>query len=422
MNSTATNQDNQQASLLALVAGEQQDLWRKTVKVIHSVPQGHAMTLVQRKIANAWMRHAIENPRDQDGWWKMSIGQLQQETGFASSNTPYLKDAARALMRIVFEYDVFAPSEKRSEAWKAQVLFPGVAIADGFISWQISENIYRELLRPEVYAIINMAVMRKFSLHSALQLWEFCVRFENIGLTRRISWEEFRDVVIGGADKASLSEYKVLKRRVLIRAIEEINNCSDHTIELLEFRSGRRITDIQFRIKSKKQVAEISFEAQKLVERMIRLRVPPAEAKRLASQYSVVRLHTAVRYTEIRQTDTEMKPLELPAAYFRRALEQGWGVAEADLMEKPSPVDAPAVQMTIDPREEEAQARRNQAKVHYAKLVSDEKEALRQRYNEQQQIPAMRVKVRFSKFTEVAFLNWLAKELWGENQGERSAV
>jgi hypothetical protein len=405
--------DEAPATLPAVPGGHQQDLWRKTVKVIHSVPQGHSMTLVQRKIANAWMRHAIENPRDKDGWWKMSLGQLRQQTGFASTNTVHLKDAARALMRIIFEYDVFAPAEKRGDGWKAQVLFPGVAISGGFIHWQITENIYRELLRPEVYAIINMAVMRKFSSNAALQLWEFCVRFENIGITRRITWEEFRDVVIGGAEKSSLSEYKVLKKRILTPAIAEINTCSDHEVELLEFRSGRRIAEIQFRVQSKQQAAEIPLEAQKLLERMIRLGVPAAEAKRLAIKYPVARLHTAVRYTELRQTDTELAPLEAPAAYFRRALEQGWGISDAEpvqLATSPSPT----VQLTIDPRDAEAQKQRAEAKAHYTKLRASQKDELRQRYNEQQHLPNMRVKSRFSKLSEVAFFNWMAKEMWGD--------
>ena len=410
-----------QGSLIPTAPQAPDDLWRKTVKVLHSVPRGHSLTLVQRKIANAWMKHAIENPRGRDGWWQMPIVKLRQETGFASTNTVHLKEAAKALMRIIFEFDVFAPSERRTDEWQAQVLFHAVAISNGCIRWQISDNIYRELQRPEVYALINMSVMRRFTTTAALQLWEFCVRFENIGVTRRLRWEELRDAVLDGADKASFSQWKVLRKRALVPAIAEINACSDHDIEMLEFRDGRRVAEVQFRVWPKKQGTKVPVEAERLVERIVRLGVPAIEAKRMAGLYPVPRLHAALRYTELRQTDTEQAPLESPAAYFRRALELGWGYAgDISTPAAANPAGPGVVDAAGAPNESDAAVsrRRELARGHYDKLPSPEKEALRQRYNAQQHLANLRVKARVTKITEVAFMNWLAKELWGDGPQE----
>lgn len=414
--------DSQQGSLLLAAPTEPDDLWRKTVKVIHSVPRGHSLTVTQRKIANAWMKHAIENPRGRDGWWQMPIVRLRQETGFASTNTVHLKEAAKALMRIIFEFDVFAPSERKTDEWQAQVLFNGVAISGGYIRWQISENIYRELLRPEVYALINMSVMRRFKTAAALQLWEFCVRFEGIGVTRRMRWEELRDAVLDGAEKSSFADWKVLKKRALVPAIAEVNACSDHEIEMIEFRDGRRVAEVQFRVTPKKQGIKVPVEAERLLERIVRLGVPTAEARRMAGLYSVPRLHAALRYTELRQTDAEQAPLEVPAAYFRRALELGWGYTGDDSMPQAFGAAAPVASATEpadiagapDASDAAAAKRRELARAHYDKQPPTEKEALRERYNAQQRLPNLRVKARVSKMTEVAFMNWLARELWGD--------
>ncbi|WP_028997106.1 replication initiation protein [Azohydromonas australica] len=413
--------ESTQGSLLPTESQEPDDLWRKTVKVVHSVPRGHSLTVMQRKIANAWMKHAIENPRGRDGWWQMPLMKLRQETGFGSShNTKHLKESAKALMRIIFEFDVFAPGDRRTDEWQAQVLFHGVALSRGYIRWQISDNIYRELLRPEVYALINMSVMRRFTTAAALQLWEFCVRFENIGLTKKLRWEELRDTVLDGAGKASFADWKVLKKRALVPAIAEINTCSDHDIELIEFRDGRRMAEVQFRVTRKKQDTRVPLEAERLVERIVRLGVPAIEAKRMASLYPVPRLHAALQYTELRQTDAEQAPLESPAAYFRRALELGWGyagdIAAPQVTQATGPVAAAAANDVGAPDASDAAAakRRELARAHYDKQSPTDKETLRERYNAQQRLPNLRVKARVSKMTQVAFLNWLARELWGD--------
>ncbi len=89
-----------------------------------------------------------------------------------------------------------------------------------------------------------MAVMRKLSTTASLQIWEYCVRFENIGQTKIMKWEEFRDKVLGSGDKASFKEYKTLKLRVLSKAIAEINRETAHQIELLTRQSNSACTDL----------------------------------------------------------------------------------------------------------------------------------------------------------------------------------
>ncbi|WP_169517200.1 replication initiation protein [Azohydromonas australica] len=400
-------------SLLAVaeVRAPRQDLFRKTVYVVHSRPR-EPLTLVQRKLANAWLKFAIEHKPDPKGWWKIPLSRLREDIAFPSTNTGHLKDAARKLMQIVFEWDVLAPEGKRVE-WVAQVLFPAVAISDGYIRFKISDDIYQELPRPEVYALIDMAVMRRFNTAVAMQIWEFCVRFENIGRTSSLPWEEFRDSVLGAAEKSSFGQYKVLKSRVLNKAVKEINECSNHEVELVEHKSGKKVEAIQFLVRNKDRAPQANGDMQRLMQRMGHLGLPGTEAKRLLARYSTENIDDALQYTELRQADDKQPPLEQPAAYFRKALEQGYGRRAAE-NQQPSKAAGAKQEKQFDIQAEFDQNRREEARSYYGELTASEKKALIERYNAQQEHPQLCIKTRITKISEIAFMNWLARDTWGE--------
>ncbi len=93
--------------------------YKKAVEVVHSKP--HApMSLVHRKLLNAWLKNAVEQPPDKDGWWTISIVEMSESIGFDSNNRTYLTSAARELMSIVFEWDLMAEMKRRT-SWKASV-------------------------------------------------------------------------------------------------------------------------------------------------------------------------------------------------------------------------------------------------------------------------------------------------------------
>lgn len=413
----SSDASNQAASaserLLAVteVRAPRQDLFRKTVYVVHSRPR-EPLTLVQRKLANAWLKFAIEHKPDPRGWWKVPLSRLREDIAFPSTNTSHLKDAARKLMQIVFEWDVLAPEGKRVE-WVAQVLFPAVAISDGYIRFKISDDIYQELPRPEVYALIDMAVMRRFNTAVAMQIWEFCVRFENIGRTSSLPWEEFRDSVLGAAEKSSFGQYKVLKSRVLTKAIKEINEFSNHEVELIEHKSGKKVEAIQFLVRSKGKAVQVNADATRMLERMKALGLPGTEAKRLMSKYSVDDILDAIKYTELRQADGKQDPLGQPGAYFRKALEQGYGRRAAET-QQPSKTASTRQERQFDIQAEFDQHRREQARSYYGELATEEKKVLIERYNAQQEHAQLRIKTRITKISEVAFMNWLAVDTWGQ--------
>jgi len=222
--------------------------FRKAVEVVHSKSRT-SLSLVQRKLSNVWLKNAIETAPDSGGWWTVSIADMAEVIDFDSKNYEHLKGAAIELMNIVFEWDVIAPTKKRA-AWKASVLFPDVeiGIGTGRIKYRISEQIREHILKPEMYALIDLNVVRRFRRSSSLAIYEHCTRFERIGRTADVPWQDFRDILLGtsGEQKKIYEQYKYFKSKILTPSIAEVNAQSDINVVMIETKAGRWVESLRF--------------------------------------------------------------------------------------------------------------------------------------------------------------------------------
>lgn len=391
-------------------AKETPDAFRKAVQILHSRPK-QQLTLVQRKLGNAWAKHAYENEPDKDGWWQLPIMALARDIGFDSNNRQHLKDSAEALMGITFEWDVMAPPNTK-KPWKASVMFPEVEIHSDVIRYQISSQLRALITNPEIYATIDMNVVRRFRRASSLAIWEFCVRYERIGQTAEAAWTDFRDNILGEEGEAkTYQEYKYFKAKVLKPAIAEINSESNHEVALVEAKVGKRVASIRFQVHRKQTPDDQVDDGQiEVVGEMVRLGVMQSEAKRLAKEHSVEAIKAALDYTKRRVADRQAAKLENPAAYFRHALQNRY----ASTTEAPSDAGGGSAKPARDLRQEYLQAQLGDAEKYFKELDASDQARLIERYNAQA-MPALQLKPkRSSKAAEAAFRRWLAKDTWGE--------
>jgi hypothetical protein len=430
MATTSTNRDlvslPGQISLFA--NREVPDPFRKAVEILHNKPKA-PLTLLQRKLFNALVKHAIEKPADDRGWWSITLRSLQVDVGFDSNNREYLKESARALMAIVFEWDQMAPQTKRG-AWKASVMFPEVELHPDQMKFQVSSHLRELMLKPDIYAMIDMSIVRRFRRGPSLAIWEFCVRYEKIGRSAEVQWRIFRDMVLGEtADSKTYQEYKHFKSKVLNTSIAEINSESNLTIDLIETKVGRSVATIRFDIARKQVDTEVieSGAGLELLGELIKLGVMQSEAKKLLKQHPVEQLRATLEYTRRRQADKRGDKLANPAAYFRHALANGYATVEvsAAAQEGRTTADATAEGQSarskkLDLREAFMQARSIEAEGYFKELDAADQALLIERYNSQQTLAALRLNgKRVSKASEIAFKRWLAMDLWGEPGAEQ---
>lgn len=86
-----------------------------------------------------------------------------------------------------------------------------------------------------------------------MALYGICSRYIGVGQTARKAWGWWRPVLLGRFDHERLQklEYRIFKRDSLRPAVAEINAVADIEIEMLEFKSGRFVSDLQFTVRKK---------------------------------------------------------------------------------------------------------------------------------------------------------------------------
>lgn len=387
---------------------ETPDTFRKAVQVVHSKPK-KPLSLIQRKIGNAWLRHALVTDSDSQGWWSVNLRQLAADIGFDSNNRQHLKEAAEALMSIVFEWDVIAPAARRA-LWKASVMFPEVELHSDVVRYQFSSQMREALLNPEIYALIDMNVVRKFRRASSLAIWEHCIRYEKIGHTGEVEWQLFRDMILG-EDKSNTTyqEYKFFKSKVLKPALSEITATSEHEVKMIEKKIGRRVSTLQFTIKRKKSAQTETPETLEVMAEVTKFGVPLSEARRIVRNEPHSAIKGALAYTKARLADRKLSKLENPAAYFRKALE---GRYQVDDSVGPKEAAKPAV----DIRGAFEARRMSEADEYFRELDPEDQFSLIERYDSQQPIETLRLtgKKKPGKAAQATFFGWLAKVTWGE--------
>ena len=390
------------------------DAFRKAVQVLHSKPKS-PLSLLQRKLGNAWLKNAIENQPDGDGWWQLGIKSLEATIGFDSNNRQYLRESAEALMRIIFEWDVIAATSKRVP-WKASVLFPEVEILSDVVRYQISSQMRERMTNPDMYALIDMNIVRNFRRASSLAIWEFCIRFEKVGRTAAVPWEKFRDMILGEAgDNKTYQEYKFFKSRVLNLAISEIDAVSNHTIRLLEIKLGRKVDSLQFEVSRKSPVEdEIPDDGRgvELLGELVKMGVPQSEVKRMLKTHPQDEISAALEYTKRRTADRKLTKLENPAAYLRHAITNRYG-SEDTAQEAQPKVQKQATSKSVDIKTAYEAYQVQQAESYFRELDPADQNVLIERYNQAQPQSVLRLKPKATKVAQSAFFRWLSHDTWG---------
>lgn len=387
--------------------------FRKAVEIVHSTPLSH-LTLLQRKLSNAMVRNVVETPSEPGDWWSISLQDLERDVGFDSNNREYLRDAARALMKVHFEWDILAKGSRKG-MWKASVLFPEVELHSDILRYQVSPHLREQILKPNVFALIDMTVLRRFRRAPSVVIYEFSIRFEGLGHTAVIAWTELRDMILGQTvESTTYQEYKYFKSKILNPSIAEINSESNIRLTLHENRLGRRISTIWFSVERAvpESPAADDEEGKALIAEMVALGVLKSEATRLLASHGQDSVSAAVRFTRLRVSDKKKTPIDNPAAFFRVALQKGY--AEAPSPTSPSSRAPQKKDGKIDLREALLEERTKAADHDFHLLDHNDQTVLIDRYNAQQQIPNLRVGKRVTKAAERAFARWLALDQWGE--------
>jgi plasmid replication initiation protein len=230
---------------------------KKHVAAIHS---SNKLSLVQRKIANALLFNAYDELLAKDEH-VIHIRTLCNLIGYDSNDYKTIKKALVNLLSTVIEWNLVDGTKLDKEGvWNASSIIADASIDGAVCTYSYSNKMKKLLYTPELYGRLNMVVQAKFQSSYGLALYENCVRYQNIEQTPWFDISQFRKLM--GIEDGKYTIFRDFKRRVLDKAMEEVNKYSSlHVTPKLQ-KQGRQVVSIQFVIKHAKELAQTVEERE----------------------------------------------------------------------------------------------------------------------------------------------------------------
>ncbi|MDR3491245.1 MAG: replication initiation protein [Gammaproteobacteria bacterium] len=229
---------------------------KKHVAAIHST---NKLSLVQRKIANALLFNAYDELLIKDEH-VIHIRALCNLIGYDSNDYKTIKKALVNLLSTVIEWNLVDGNKLDSEGvWNASSIISDASIDGAVCTYSYSNKMKKLLYCPELYGRLNMVVQAQFQSTYGLALYENCIRYQNIEQTPWFDIAQFRKLM--GIEDGKYTIFRDFKRRVLDKAIEEVNKYSPLEVATKYQKQGRQVIAIQFSIK---YVRDLSKESNKL--------------------------------------------------------------------------------------------------------------------------------------------------------------
>jgi plasmid replication initiation protein len=217
---------------------------KKHVAAIHS---SNKLSLVQRKIANALLFNAYDELLAKEEH-QIHIRTLCNLIGYDSNDHKTIKKALINLLSTVIEWNLVDGNKLDMEGvWNASSIIADASIDGAVCTYSYSNKMKKLLYSPELYGRLNMYVQAQFQSTYGLALYENCIRYQNIEQTPWFDIGQFRKLM--GIEEGKYAVFRDFKRRVLDKAIEEVNKYSPLQVSTQVQKQGRQVVAIQFLIR-----------------------------------------------------------------------------------------------------------------------------------------------------------------------------
>ncbi len=216
---------------------------KKHVAAIHST---NKLSLIQRKLANALLFNAYDELLIKEEH-QIHIRTLCNLIGYDSHDHKTIKKSLVNLLATVIEWNLVDGNKLDAEGvWNASSIISDASIDGAICTYSYSNKMKKLLYCPELYGRLNMLVQAKFQSSYGLALYENCIRFQNIEQTPWFEIPKFRKLM--GIEDGKYLIFRDLKRRVLDKAVEEVNKYSPIVVSPRFQKQGRQVVALQFSI------------------------------------------------------------------------------------------------------------------------------------------------------------------------------
>jgi plasmid replication initiation protein len=221
------------------------DLITKVKKPVEAIQCVNTFSLLQRKMYNALLANAAGNLYP-DATHRIGMKALCGLMGYRSNDYKTLKSKFRELRRMDIEWDIINADGNKVWTNTSPLSLARVIEGEGICEYEFTPSLVPFLDRPAQYAKFSLAIQAKFKSCYGLALYENCERYKKIGYTRTFDIPMFRKLM--GVGQEEYLEFFALKRRVINKAVNEVNQHADFDIEPEYRKKGRTVVSIRFLI------------------------------------------------------------------------------------------------------------------------------------------------------------------------------
>ena len=317
-------------------------IFRKPNHLIVMVPTLGKLSPISRKLYNVLLHDTqAQAMAKQAAGEVIKAGDLF-EARLADLLVPFNVDAAdlstvakahfREMKRTEVEWE--APDQGSEVVWASMSLLSEAKVLKRnnqlYFQWALPPTLFNAVMDPGLFTRMDLEFLTRLKSYAALALYEICVRYKNNPSGRTcvcepewwvdaITAKSNRDPATGAKPKR---EWRKVKNEAVIKAIEEINELTDIEVELIEKKTGKAVTQVQFAVR-RKRLTGVGQGRPKLSPELIEQAVKSDVA--LADVVGIVKASVggeavamaALKSVERRAANDDLEELQNKAAYAR---------------------------------------------------------------------------------------------------------
>lgn len=256
---------------------------RKAVSAIHAIPlkPEHSQSLNSRRLFDACIlvaqidfrkrdKQMLERVRSErlSPMFETRVTDIARLAGIPGKNYERIYDELDKLFEMVLRWNIVGEDSKVEWDLKSHFLSSlgyGRGVKRGLIRFSIDPSILEIVLEPTNWAYLSLQAEEGLGTAASYSLYQNVWRYVNThakvtAVLPTATWVELlmgqsRYVVDDPKEGKRVVNYGDFKRRVLMDAIRRVNEIQalSYTLELKEYRSGTRVSKLQFKFIPKKQ-------------------------------------------------------------------------------------------------------------------------------------------------------------------------
>ncbi len=215
------------------------------------------------KLFNSLFHFAYNEIQDKEKH-KISFNEIKRYLGYSNQiNIKQVRKVLESLLRFIIQWDIF-DEETGEETMGGSALISSYKMEKGFCEFSFSPHLRERMIVDTLYTKINLKLQNLFSGKYSLRLYELAKEFyrerEGVGETRFITVDKIRKYL--GVEDKKYPEFKILNRKILAPAIQEINEISDVMVEMIFEKQGTKVIGIKFKIRKNSKESESKKESR----------------------------------------------------------------------------------------------------------------------------------------------------------------